>query len=67
MVLACDGIWDCWSNIKVAEYIHEKICMGMELVDAIEKMFHQMCPNRINQLSVGTDNMTCIIVLFKGI
>jgi len=64
MVIACDGIWDVWSNIKVAEFIHEKITNGMELTDIIEKMFHQMCPNRINQMSVGTDNMSCIIVHF---
>lgn len=65
MVIACDGIWDCWTNDKVASFVWEHLKDNIPITDIIQKMFHILCPPKTDNMMVGTDNMTCIIVRFK--
>lgn len=64
MVIACDGIWDCWTNEKVALYVWDQLKAKTPIPEIIEKMFHTLCPNKTNNMMIGTDNMSCIIVNF---
>jgi len=65
MILACDGVWDCWSNTQVANFVWSKIRANTNLTDIIQSIFHQICPEKTTETMLGTDNMTCVIVRFK--
>ncbi|XP_023173250.1 probable protein phosphatase 2C T23F11.1 isoform X3 [Drosophila hydei] len=62
VVLACDGIWDVMSSIQVAEFVRERIAIGMQPDLICEHlMSYCLAPNTYNY-GLGGDNMTVIIV-----
>lgn len=64
IVLACDGIWDVMSSIQVADFVRERIAVGMQPDIICEKlMSHCLAPDAYNY-GLGGDNMTVIVVCF---
>uniref|UniRef100_A0A2A4JWY8 protein-serine/threonine phosphatase n=1 Tax=Heliothis virescens TaxID=7102 RepID=A0A2A4JWY8_HELVI len=67
MVLACDGIWNFMSSQDVCDFILPRLAEGRERLSQIcEEMFdHCLAPSTMGD-GTGCDNMTAIIVRFKG-
>ena len=72
VVIACDGIWECLSNIDVCNFIQEKLLSkdvqneNFKLSGILESLFDNICAKDLNVNSdVGFDNMSCIIIQFK--
>lgn len=65
IVLACDGIWDTMTNEEVCSFVKSKISMNIT-ADAICSQLLQkcLCKEYPKPDSLGTDNMTIIIVVF---
>lgn len=70
IVLACDGIWDCLNNEECVDHLKKGMAARSskdKLNQPIEKMFDDIIATDILSSSgIGTDNMTCVIVEFKG-
>lgn len=64
IVMGCDGVWDCVEPQKFCEYINERLKHNDNINDIIGEVFNQIVSTS-NDIPVGTDNMTCIIVQFK--
>lgn len=64
IVMGCDGVWDCVEPQKFCEYINERLKKKDSIDDIIGEVFNQIVSTS-NDIPVGTDNMTCIIVQFK--
>lgn len=62
LVLACDGIWDVMSNQDVANFILDKVTReGVADLGVLSEMLLDAC------LALDSrDNMSCVIVAFKG-
>lgn len=67
MVLACDGIWNFMSSQEVVDFVRPRIEKRPDKLSQIcEEMFdHCLAPNTMGD-GTGCDNMTAIIVQFKG-
>lgn len=65
--IACDGIWDCLDNQQAVDKIGELIPKKPKLSDVIGDIFDQIiAPDVSSSGGIGCDNMTAIIVQFKG-
>jgi protein phosphatase PTC4 len=62
IVLACDGIWDCYKNSRLVTIIRNKLGLGWKLSKIIEFILHDCLSLANNYTGVGFDNMTIIIV-----
>lgn len=62
-MIACDGVWDCFSNQEAVTFILQRIEQGMDLLKIIEEVF-DFCVSvdPRNTGGIGGDNMTCLIV-----
>lgn len=78
LIIACDGIWDCMTNKKAVEYIHEQIeSMGksskdFKVSDINASIFERNCAKdtignvgETGKEGAGWDNMTSVIIMFK--
>ncbi|XP_013195944.1 probable protein phosphatase CG10417 isoform X2 [Amyelois transitella] len=67
MVLACDGIWNFMSSQDVCDFVLPRLVEGRERLSQIcEEMFDRcLAPSTMGD-GTGCDNMTAIIVRFKG-
>ena len=65
MVIACDGIWECWESQKVVDFIYSKINSTVKLSQIIDDLFEKIISSDPNTTPQGCDNMSCIIVQFK--
>mmetsp|Transcript_77794 Transcript_77794/g.155798 ORF Transcript_77794/g.155798 Transcript_77794/m.155798 type:complete len:427 (+) Transcript_77794:36-1316(+) len=67
MILACDGIWDCFSNEAAVRFVRLRMLEGMSPVD-IAKDACDVClaEDPKTTQGIGGDNMTCLIVKFKA-
>ncbi|KAJ7587357.1 protein phosphatase 2C 2 [Mycena floridula] len=67
LVLACDGIWDCLSSQQVVDIIRHQTSLGKTLTE-IGEIICELCLAPIcRENTVGTDNMTIVIVsLLEG-
>jgi serine/threonine protein phosphatase PrpC len=66
MILACDGIWDCYDNQAAVDFVRERLGQGFTPAQVAEAMFDDCLAEDPQRSSgVGTDNMTCLIVCFK--
>lgn len=62
IVLACDGIWDCYKTHKLVQLIRNQLALGKRL-DEIVEMILENCLNMANTITgIGFDNMTIIII-----
>lgn len=60
--LACDGIWDCYSNDKLVTTVREMLRNGWKLHKIVEFVLHDCLTMANNITGIGFDNMTLIIV-----
>jgi serine/threonine protein phosphatase PrpC len=68
LLLACDGIWDCFSSQEAVNFIIAKREGQPVISKTIEDMMDYILPNEINEKNgLGCDNMTCIAIFFKKI
>lgn len=67
LVLACDGIWDCLSSVKVVDIVRRSIANGKELADICEDLMDRCLAPDSDTGGIGCDNMTvCIVALLNG-
>lgn len=65
IVIACDGIWECWESQKVVEFISSKLTATSKISQIIEELFEKLISSDPNTTPIGCDNMSCVIVQFK--
>lgn len=62
LVIACDGIWDCYKSNELLDLIRHQLSLGKKLTEINETVLSN-CIARANTVTgVGFDNMTIIIV-----
>lgn len=66
LVLACDGIWDCYTNDQLLAVIREKLHDGWQLQHVVEYVLHDCISMASNITGIGFDNMTLVIVVLHG-
>lgn len=62
VVLACDGIWDCYTNDALLLLIRSKLCEGWNLQHIVEYVLNDCISMASRVTGIGFDNMTLIIV-----
>ncbi|XP_064411522.1 protein phosphatase 1G [Latimeria chalumnae] len=72
MVIACDGIWNVMTSQEVIDFVHERIKQEDDTgaprthSSIVEELLdHCLAPDTSGD-GTGCDNMTCIIVSFRG-
>lgn len=63
MVLACDGIWDCYTNDQLLHTIRSKLRDGWNLQHIAEFVLNECISMASNITGIGFDNMTLMIVV----
>ncbi|KAI5964384.1 PTC4 [Candida theae] len=62
IVIACDGIWDCFKNNQLIQLIRDKLVLGWKLNKIVEYVLNDSLTMANNYTGIGLDNMTLIIV-----
>lgn len=62
VILACDGIWDCFTNDQLIQLIRKKLCDGWDLKRITSYVLNECISMANNITGIGFDNMTLIIV-----
>jgi len=63
IVIACDGIWDCFTNQAVVDFIEERKKEGKSLRAIVEDIFDfSVSVDPRTTQGIGGDNMTCMII-----
>ncbi|KAG7661614.1 PTC4 [[Candida] subhashii] len=62
LVIACDGIWDCFKNNQLVKLIRDKLAFGWKLNRIVEYILNDCLTMANNYTGIGFDNMTLIIV-----
>ncbi|KAI5962579.1 PTC4 [Candida pseudojiufengensis] len=62
IVIACDGIWDCFKNDQLIKLIRDKIVLGWKLNKIIEYILNDTLTMANNYTGIGFDNMTLLII-----
>lgn len=62
IILACDGIWDCYTNSHLVNLIRSKIADDWKLSHITEFILNDCIGMASNVTGVGFDNMTLIII-----
>lgn len=62
IVLACDGIWDCYTNSKLIKIIRDKLSMDWKIHHITEFILNDCVGMANNITGIGFDNMTLIII-----
>ncbi|SMN18004.1 similar to Saccharomyces cerevisiae YBR125C PTC4 Cytoplasmic type 2C protein phosphatase (PP2C) [Maudiozyma saulgeensis] len=65
LVLACDGIWDVYSNRQLIRFIKYHLTQGIKLDGIIPKLLDHGIAQANSSTGVGFDNMTAIIVVLN--
>lgn len=62
LVIACDGIWDCYKSNDLIDLIRHQLSLGKKLTE-INEIILDNCIGMANTVTgIGFDNMTIIIV-----
>lgn len=64
MILACDGIWDCYKNSELIAVIRQKLALDWKLNKITEHILNECLLMANNYTGIGFDNMTLIIIAF---
>ncbi|CAH6719127.1 protein phosphatase 2C homolog 4 [[Candida] jaroonii] len=62
IILACDGIWDCYRNDDLIRLIRDKLVLDWSLQNIIEFILNDCISMASNITGIGFDNMTIIII-----
>lgn len=62
MVLACDGIWDCYTNDQLLGAIRSKLAAHWNLNHITEFILNECIAMASSATGIGFDNMTLVIV-----
>ncbi|CAK9437323.1 uncharacterized protein LODBEIA_P17010 [Lodderomyces beijingensis] len=62
VVMACDGIWDCFKNSQLVKLIRDKLVLGWRLNKIVEYILNDSLTMANNYTGIGFDNMTLIIL-----
>lgn len=62
IVLACDGIWDCYRNEQLVKTIRDKLALDWSLQHITEFILNDCISMASNITGIGFDNMTLIII-----
>ncbi|SCU89982.1 LAME_0E06480g1_1 [Lachancea meyersii CBS 8951] len=62
LILACDGIWDLYSNKNLVQFIKYHLTLGQKLDDIVTKLLEHGINSADSNTGVGFDNMTIIII-----
>lgn len=63
LVLACDGIWDCYKNDQLLHTIRSKLRDGWNLQHIVEYVLNDSISMASSVTGIGFDNMTLMIVV----
>jgi len=66
IVLASDGIWDVMTNQDVVEFIRAKFAKNIEPEEVCEQLMDYCLADRVENVGIGSDNMTVVIITFKS-
>lgn len=65
IILACDGVWDCYNNDRIVYFIRHQLALGKKLQE-IETLILDSCLEMANPLTgIGFDNMTIILIALR--
>lgn len=63
IVIACDGIWDCFSNQAMVDFVDERFKEGKSLKEIVSDIFNaSVSVDPRTTQGIGGDNMTCMII-----
>lgn len=62
LVLACDGIWDVYSNKRLTQFIRYHLCLGLKLDAIVKKVLDHGIECADPETGCGFDNYSIIIV-----
>lgn len=65
LVLACDGIWDVYSNKKLMQFIKYHLALGLKMDNILPKLLDHAIAQANSSTGIGFDNMTAIIVMLN--
>ena len=65
IILACDGIWDAISNEGAVRFIRNALRTEQKISTVVSKLLDRCLAETTSDMSLSTDNMTCIVVVFK--
>lgn len=65
LVIGCDGIWEGVYPQRLCEYISSQLCIEKSISTVISSI-EDMILSKDMKSSIGTDNMSCIIVKFHN-
>ncbi|AMD18788.1 HBL114Cp [Eremothecium sinecaudum] len=65
LVLACDGIWDIYSNKSLIQFIKYHLILGLKLDEIVTRVLDHGIANADSSTGVGFDNMTVVIVVLN--
>jgi len=64
ILLGCDGIWECYTNQQICDFVWSKLKDGKKIGDSIEDLLdHILAPDTSS--GMGCDNMTCVALLLN--
>ncbi|ODV97740.1 hypothetical protein PACTADRAFT_47598 [Pachysolen tannophilus NRRL Y-2460] len=66
LILACDGIWDCFKNQELIALIRKNLSYGKKINEIVEIVLDQCLYLANATTGVGFDNMTIIIIALHG-
>lgn len=65
LILACDGIWDVYSNKELVKFIKYHLTLGNKLDTIIPKLLDHGISKANSATGVGFDNMTIVVVVLN--
>ncbi|CCH44042.1 putative protein phosphatase [Wickerhamomyces ciferrii] len=62
IILACDGIWDCFNNQDLINYIRNQLVKGLKLNEITSILLEYTLSLANQSTGIGFDNMSLIII-----